>query len=99
MGDTIKPEVTGKQLRSLNRYLPDLLQTLGDNTGPYNQAMINARALTDPQQLALDQSLLSYFGPQFNEIGSNLIELWTRVRMNSVYYLVPVLRLLKQEWH
>lgn len=71
-GDTIKPEQTGAQIKDLAKYLPQYLQSVGNNIGPYEQSLVNARATTDPQNLALNQSLLQYFGPQFSQIGSDI---------------------------
>jgi len=71
-GDTIKPEATSAQIASFVKYLPNYLRATGDNVGPFEQALVNARATTDPQNLALDESLLRWFGPRFNEIGTQL---------------------------
>jgi hypothetical protein len=54
------------------RQLPSYLQTIGENVGPYQQSLVNARSTTDPQNLALDESLYRYFGPRFNELGAQL---------------------------
>jgi hypothetical protein len=72
MNDTIKPEGTPRQMAALNRYLPRLAQTVSNVAGPYEQAMLNARATIDPQQAALDESLAAWFMPRFAQIGSDV---------------------------
>lgn len=71
-GDTIKPEGTDRQIAAFTKNLPNYLRSIGQNVGPFEQALVNARGTVDPQQLSLDESLLKYFGPRFNEIGSQL---------------------------
>lgn len=71
-GDTVLPDASGKQMQNYVRFLPAYLRATGDNVGPFEQALVNARGTVEPQNLALDESLLNYFGPRFNEIGSQL---------------------------
>ncbi len=71
-GDTIKQEGTGQSVKSLAQWLPKLAQATAENVGPYEQALLNARATIDPQQSALDESLYSYFGPRISQIGSDI---------------------------
>lgn len=72
MGDTIKSEGTGRQIASFVKFLPNYLKATGDAVGPFEQSLVNARGSIDPQQLALDESLLKYFGPRLNQVGSDL---------------------------
>lgn len=71
-GDTIKQQGTGESVKSLARWLPNLMQATGGAVGPYEQQLFNARAGTDPQNSALDLSLAKYFLPQFSQVGSDV---------------------------
>lgn len=71
-GDNVTTGTTGKQINAVIRGLPKWLQATGENIGPFEQALVNARGVVDPQNSALDESLLRYFGPRFNEIGIGL---------------------------
>jgi len=72
MGDTIIKDNTGKQILDYAKYLPQYLKATGENIGPFEQSLVNARSTVDPQNFALNESLLKYFGPRMNEIGSQL---------------------------
>lgn len=72
MGDKIKPEGTAKQIGAYVQNLPKYLRATAEGIGPLEQAGVNARATIDPQNLALDESLLKYFGPRFSQIGNDM---------------------------
>lgn len=71
-GDTIQQGTTGRQINSTIRGLPKWLQAVGENIGPFEQSLVQARGVTDPQNAALDESLLRYFGPRMTDIGVGL---------------------------
>lgn len=72
MSDPAQNDSTPKQMAAFVRYLPRYLETIGANVGPYTQALTTARGSVAPQELALDESILSYFGPRFTELGLGL---------------------------
>lgn len=59
-------------MASYVKYLPQYLQATGNATGPYEQSLVDARGSTDPQNLALNESLLKYFGPRLSAIGTQI---------------------------
>lgn len=72
MGDPKVSEGTGRQIAAFAKHLPRYLQVIGQNIGPYLQSQVNARGTIDPQQAALDESLLKYFGPRMTDVGLGL---------------------------
>lgn len=72
MGDKIKPEGTARQIGAYVKNLPKYLRATAEGIAPFEQANVNARGTIDPQNLALDESLLKYFGPRFAAIGNEM---------------------------
>ncbi len=72
MGDKILQNSTGREVKDLIKWLPGLANVTSSIAGPYQQSLLNARAQTDPQEAALDESLAKYFLPRFSQIGSDV---------------------------
>jgi len=71
-GDKIKQEGSAEQMQSLVRFLPSYMRAMDKATLPHEQALLDARSVTDPQNAALDAQLFEQYGPIFAGIGDTI---------------------------
>lgn len=61
-----------EMMKAYVQYLPELLRTTSREILPTGQAQINAQQVLAPQQAALETELYRQYGPQMNQIGSEI---------------------------